>query len=248
MTKDSSSCSFTETADIETASEDYASRFSGEVGQYFLDVQKELTLSALIDFPRATVLEIGGGHAQLARPLIDEGFQLTVTGSDETCRKRLDMSCEPGSFEFISCDSLQLPFEENEFDVVMAFRLLPHANNWQGLLGEMCRVARKRVVFDYPDRRSTNILYDVLFDLKKNMEGNTRTFTLFSRKEISRQLEIRGFKSTVFTPEFLLPMVVHRKLKSASFSRFLESVFRNSKLTHYFGSPIVFHSDAQQSL
>ena len=30
-----------EKADIETSSEDYAKRFSGDVGKYFLDVQAE---------------------------------------------------------------------------------------------------------------------------------------------------------------------------------------------------------------
>ena len=35
---------FPETADIETASEDYASRFAGEVGRYFLQVQADITL------------------------------------------------------------------------------------------------------------------------------------------------------------------------------------------------------------
>jgi len=37
---------FLETADIESSTEDYATRFSGPVGEYFLNVQTEITLSA----------------------------------------------------------------------------------------------------------------------------------------------------------------------------------------------------------
>ena len=152
---------FLETADIETASDDYASRFAGPVGEYFLDVQANLTLNLLADLPGSKILDVGGGHAQLTMPLIKNGFEVTVTGSDDVCRSRLDRFCEAGSFTYLTCDSLNLPFEDDEFDVVMAFRLLPHAERWQRLIKEMCRVAGKAVVFDYPDRRSANILYDL---------------------------------------------------------------------------------------
>ncbi len=91
---------FSETADIETASDDYAARFSGAVGSYFLQVQSRLTLDLLEDLPRASVLDVGGGHAQLTRPLIDNGYTVTVTGSADICRTRLDRCCEPWRFDF----------------------------------------------------------------------------------------------------------------------------------------------------
>ncbi len=235
----------TETADIETASDDYASRFAGPVGSYFLDVQAQLTLDLLRDLPCASVLDVGGGHGQLTMPLAENGYKITVTGSADICRARLDTYCEKGSFTYLTCDSLNLPFEDNHFDVVMAFRLLPHAERWQELIKEMCRVADKAVIFDYPDRRSANILYDVLFDLKKNMEGNTRTYTLFSRKEISSELVLNNFDLPLLKPEFLMPMVIHRKLKSPVISRFVEAVFRLTRLTKLFGSPIIVRSDGK---
>ncbi len=237
----------TETADIETASADYASRFAGPVGEYFLDVQADLTLELLRDMPGATVLDVGGGHAQLTMPLATNGYEVTVTGSADVCRARLDTYCAKGSFRYLTCDSLNLPFADGEFDVVMAFRLLPHASHWQRLLREMCRVAGKAVIFDYPDRRSANILYDLLFDLKKNMEGNTRTYTLFSRQEIIAELAANQCGQPVFKPEFFVPMVVHRKLQSPRISRLLESVARFAGLTRLFGSPVIVRSDVDRS-
>jgi len=234
-----------ETADIETASDDYASRFAGPVGNYFLDVQAQLTLDLLRDFAGASVLDVGGGHAQLTTPLAEKGYKVTVTGSADCCRARLDRYCEKGSFTYLTCDSLHLPFADNQFDVVMAFRLLPHAERWQELIKEMCRVAGKAVLFDYPDRRSANILYDLLFDLKKNMEGNTRTYTLFSRKEIHHELGANHFEPPQFKPEFFMPMVVHRKVKKPVISRSVEAVFRLTGLTKLFGSPIIVRSDAK---
>jgi len=91
---------YKETADIETSSEDYARRFSGKIGEYFLDVQAALTLDLLKSFPKASVLDVGGGHAQLAVPLINNGFKLTIVGSADVCRKRLDKLLKPYSFEY----------------------------------------------------------------------------------------------------------------------------------------------------
>lgn len=237
-----------ETADIETASDDYASRFAGPVGEYFLDVQARLTLELLRDLSGASVLDVGGGHGQLTMPLIDAGYDVTVTGSADICRARLDIYCPKGSFTYITCDCLNLPFADNQFDVVMAFRLLPHATQWQTLIGEMCRVAGKAVIFDYPDKRSANILYDLLFDMKKNMEGNTRTYTLFTRQEIRDTLAMHNCLAPEFRPEFFVPMVVHRKLKKPGISRTLETACRMIGLTGLFGSPIIVRSNVKQPL
>ncbi len=234
---------FLETADIETASDDYASRFSGVAGEYFLDKQTEITLSLLQDLPGASILDVGGGHAQLAEPLVQAGYQVTVTGSDDCCRKRLDQQLRPGSFKYLTCDSLALPFENQSFDVVLAFRLLPHVDRWQELLAEMCRVAKKAVILDYPDSRSTNILYEHLFAMKKKMEGNTRTFTLFNRGQIRQEMNRNLFTPPVFKPEFLFPMVIHRKLQNRGVSNVIETAAKLTGMTSLFGSPIIFRSD-----
>jgi ubiquinone/menaquinone biosynthesis C-methylase UbiE len=235
--------SFLETADIETASDDYAARFTGVAGEFFLNRQKAIFLELLKDLPGASILDVGGGHGQLAEPLIGHGFSVTVTGSDESCRTRLDRYLKPGTFSYHTCDSLALPFADCSFDVVMSFRLLPHVTKWQELIAELCRVAAKCVILDYPDRRSTNILYELLFGIKKKMEGNTRPFTLFSRNEIAKAVGNNGFCKPKFVPEFFLPMVVHRKLKNKNISRFTENCCSLCGLTSFLGSPIVFRSD-----
>jgi 16S rRNA A1518/A1519 N6-dimethyltransferase RsmA/KsgA/DIM1 with predicted DNA glycosylase/AP lyase activity len=80
---------YPETADIETSSEEYASRFSGEVGEWFLKVQEEATLNMLAPYKRATILDVGGGHGQLTGALIRNNYQLTVLGSSEVYKARI---------------------------------------------------------------------------------------------------------------------------------------------------------------
>jgi ubiquinone/menaquinone biosynthesis C-methylase UbiE len=238
---------FSETADIETASEDYATRFSGAIGNYFLEVQAQITLDLLKDLPNASILDIGGGHAQMTMPLANNGYRVTVTGSADICRSRLDRYCDPGSFQYITCDSLNLPFQDKQFDVVMTFRLLPHTQQWQRLIQEMCRVAKKAIILDYPDKRSANILYDILFDLKKNMEGNTRTYSLFSRQELRDEFKANHFDTPIFKPEFFVPMVVHRKLKNTAISKTLEAISYYTGLTKILGSPIILRSNINKN-
>jgi Methylase involved in ubiquinone/menaquinone biosynthesis len=231
---------FPETADIETSSEDYARRFSGKIGEYFLKVQTEIILNLLAPWPNARVLDVGGGHAQIAVPLIKHGFDVTVTGSSNECRNRLDMLLEnKNSFKFKCCDMLTLPFEKNSFDIVLAFRLLPHVDQWQKLIADMCRVSKKVVIVDYPDVRSFNFISEQLFKVKKSIEGNTRPFRCFNRAEILSEFAKNGFITPLLRPEFFIPMVLHRVVKIVSFSAVLEYLCCLSGLTHFFGSPVV---------
>lgn len=234
---------FLETADIETATADYATRFHGVAGEYFLDRQTQVTLSLLNDFPNAKVLDVGGGHAQLAEPLVQHGFDVTVTGSDDCCKERLDQRIPQMDFEYITCDSLHLPFEDRSFDVVMSFRLLSHVERWRELIAEMTRVAKYCVIYDYADKRSVNILYDQFFHVKKGMEGNTRHFNLFTRSKMRDELQKNGFKEPVFKPQFFCPMVIHRKLRNRTISSAMEKCFRMTGVTQFLGSPIILRSD-----
>jgi 2-polyprenyl-3-methyl-5-hydroxy-6-metoxy-1,4-benzoquinol methylase len=233
--------SYPETADIETSSDDYASRFSGEVGEYFLKIQLDILLSLLKPHlgPKAKILDVGGGHAQLAVPLVKMGCNVTVTGSHDSCRRRLSERLPEGAFSYQTCDMLHLPFADNSFDIVIAFRLVPHVENWQRLLAELARVSAGIVVVDYPDIRSANILNFLFFRLKKLLEGNTRPFGLFRRKQILQEFAGNGMGQPKIEPEFFFPMVLHRKLGSAGISRFLEGFCRYVGLTRLFGSPIV---------
>jgi 2-polyprenyl-3-methyl-5-hydroxy-6-metoxy-1,4-benzoquinol methylase len=235
---------FQETADIETSSPDYGTRFSGSVGRYFLETQSSLTLQLLAGHKTATILDVGGGHGQLARPLAGHGFAVTVTGSHDICGERLAKKMQELSYNYQTCDSLHLPFDDNAFHTVISFRLLPHADRWQQLIAELCRVARHSVILDYPDLRSFNILYRLLFTLKKAMEGNTRTYTMFNRTEIKTEFEKNSFMVSSFKPEFFWPMVLHRRLNNPSLSKGLELPARALGLTHLFGSPIIVQADA----
>lgn len=234
--------SFPETADIETSSADYASRFAGAAGRFFLETQTGMVLSCLDPIPDKRVLDVGGGHCQLAAPLTAQGYRVTMTGSADICGERAAARLPVDSFTYRTCDSLALPFADRSFPVALSFRLLPHVESPEHqnrLVGELCRVAERMVILDYPDIRSFNMLYSLLFRLKKRVEGNTRSYILFNRRQIATAFAAHGFGQIRFLPQFFWPMVLHRKLQSAALSRLIEKPCRLSGLTGLFGSPVI---------
>lgn len=230
---------FPETADIETSSDDYASRFAGSVGAWFLKVQAEATLQMLADNPGCTVLDVGGGHGQLTLPLLNNSFKVTVLGSSEVCIERIRHYVDSKCCFFQVGNILDLPFPDRSFDVVLSYRLLPHVTRWREYLAELARVARHVVMLDYPEERSINSLTPYLFSFKKNLEGNTRTYTIFRQDEILEAFEELGYQCADRYAEFFLPMVLHRKLKVPKISSGLERMSRLVGLTGWFGSPVI---------
>lgn len=228
-----------ETPDIETSSEDYARRFAGAVGAWFLRVQARAVLGMLASWPEATVLEVGGGHGQLTGDLVREGYRVTVFGSDESCQQRVKPFVDAGRCRFAAGDLLNLPYAAQAFDAVVSLRLIPHVQAWPKLIGELSRVARHAVVVDYPTVRSLNCLTPALFGAKRRVEGNTRPYLMFHDAEIERAFSVHGFRRRGRYPEFFWPMVMHRMLKRPTLSAALEAAPRVAGLTAWLGSPVV---------
>jgi len=230
---------FLETADIETSSAAYAGRFSGQVGAWFLQVQQAATLPMLMPYRGATILDVGGGHGQLTEALVGHGYEVTVAGSDAVCKARIQTFVESGQCKFDVVDFLGLPYPDQAFDVVISYRLLSHVTHQDRFIGELARVAAQAVIVDYPELRSVNYLAPRLFKYKKRLEGNTRSFTTFTRAQLLGLFKRHRFVYGAHYAEFFLPMVVHRKLKSPGLSRQLERMPRLLGLTDNFGSPVI---------
>jgi SAM-dependent methyltransferase len=237
-----------EDADIGTSSEDYARRFTGAVGRWFIETQARLTLSVLGALPiGASILDVGGGHAQIAPPLIEAGYEVTVVGSDPVCAARLQPWTRVGRCRFEAVNLQSMPYPDQSFDAVVCLRLLPHSVSWMRLIRELCRVARRSVVVDYPSLRSANIVSSQLFAMKRGIELNTRRFMTFSPREVHAAFAASGFVVRAERPQFLVPMVVHRLVNRGLFSRAVEIPGRVAGLTRWLGSPIIARADRRTS-
>ena len=226
-----------ETPDIASSTDDYARRFAGPTGAYLLAVQNQAILKLLSPWRGGTVLDVGGGHAQLCGPLLDAGYTVTVLGSDESCFERVhrlygeQVRCVTG-------DLLAPSFPEQTFDVVVSIRMLAHIEDAEGFITGLCRTARHSVIIDYPEVFSINALAPLLYGLKKKFEGNTRTFRLYRAAWLKTAFAAQGFGHPTAHGQFFWPMVLHRALTRPRLSQALEAPPRVLGLTGLFGSPI----------
>ncbi len=228
-----------EDADVETSSDAYARRFEGPVGRFFLERQQGAVLGLLAGFPRASVLDVGGGHGQLTGPLVEAGHEVTVLASDPACEARVREWTGPGRARFLAADLVEPGLAERSFDVVLSLRLLPHARRVDAVVATLARLARRAVIVDYPTQRSVNAVSGLLFGWKHGVEGDTRPFTVFRDREIEAAFAAHGFAPTGRRPQFLAPMALYRALGSAGLARALEGTARTLGLTALLGSPVV---------
>lgn len=234
---------FPETADIETSNDDYATRFRGKTGAWMLGLQAKLTQKLLRSSRPGTLLDVGGGHGQLAHPLADDGWKITVLGSAPSCIHRIKDLTDAGRCDFVVGNVIDLPFPDKSFDAVICFRLLTHCDHWEQLVKELCRVSRGPVIVDYPTSQSVNAIAPALFAAKKRIERNTRTWRLFKHAEVTKAFEAAGWKVAERRKQFAMPMVLHRALKCAPISAFAEGVCRCLGLTALCGSPVILRAE-----
>jgi len=228
-----------ESPDVETSGEAYAARFSGAVGGWLLRTQEEATLRMLAGHPGASVLDVGGGHGQVTAALIAQGHRVTVFGSAECCRRRIEVFLAAGTCRFAWGDLLDLPYADRAWDVVLSYRLLPHVARWKALLRELARVADRAVLVDVPTRRSVNVVAPWLFAVKRRVEGNTRPFRLFDERTVLDVAASAGLSLADREPQFVLPMALHRLLGAPRLSAASERLLRAAGVTERFGSPVI---------
>lgn len=233
-----------EDADVETASADYAKRFDSRVGAWMLATQAGITMDLLGDLPSASVLDVGGGHGQVAQVLAGRGHAVSVLGSSERAvAVTLRPAIEAGRVTFLTGDLRNPPVDPKSFDVVVSYRLLAHVHDLAGLVAGLARSARIAVIVDYATTRSFNAGADLLFAAKKQVERNTRPFLVQRDADIEALFRQNGFERRARRPQFFWPMALHRGLQSPALSRGLEGVASMLGLRALLGSPVIARFD-----
>ncbi|MBM7069095.1 class I SAM-dependent methyltransferase [Actibacterium sp. 188UL27-1] len=228
--------------DLDPSTDRYAARFQGRAGEWLLSRQTDALMALIGDDRDVTILDVGGGHGQVARPLAQAGHTVTVLATSDAALGQVK-DIDSDLLKTTVGPILPLPFADTSFDIVTSFRIMAHIGDWSALLAEMTRVARRAVIFDFPIPGGFNMLEPLLFGLKKRMEGDTRRFDTMRRADVSICLEQHGFPAQRHIGQFVLPMVVHRKLKQPAISGTLEGVCRAVGLASTIGTPVVMRAD-----
>lgn len=97
-------------------------------------------------FPKGNLrmLEVGSGTGFVSLYFAKRGYRVTLldTSSEILEAAKKNFQKEKALGDFVVGNAEELPFRENEFDIVMSFGLLEHFENPKKVIGEMSRVLK----------------------------------------------------------------------------------------------------------
>ena len=217
-----------------------AARFSGPIGRLLADTQEQVIADFLSPVTGTTVLDVGTGTGRAAIALARRGA--TVTGIDASAemlavaRRR---ATEAGAtVTFLQGDAHGLSVPDRAFDAVICLRVLMHTPDWRRSLGELCRVARHRVVLDYPARSSAALVQSVARRIAHAFGAEVEAYRVFGRREVADALTANGFRIVRTHKQFVLPIALHKRLGSAAATGRIEAALERAGLRGLFASPV----------
>jgi 2-polyprenyl-3-methyl-5-hydroxy-6-metoxy-1,4-benzoquinol methylase len=215
-------------------------RFGGPIGQLLLETQDRVLLSFLGDVGGRAVLDVGTGTGRAALTLARAGAHVVgIDASAEMLRvARARAEAEGVAITFEEGDAHALACADRAVDAAVSFRVLMHTPGWQRCLGELCRVARVKVVFDYPAACSAALLQSIARRVAARLGRRTEPYRVFTAGAIARVLEAHGFAITSVHRQFVLPIAFHKRIGSRAFTEGLEAGLDTAGLLRLFGSPV----------
>jgi len=217
-----------------------ALRFSGPIGRLIAETQERVIASFLAPVEGKMILDVGTGTGRAALALAARGAR--VTGIDASAEmlavaeRRAAAAKLPVSF--IRGDAHGLEFPDRSFDAVICLRVLMHTPDWRQSLAELCRLARDRVVFDYPAMRSAAALQALARRAAHAFGARVEAYRVLSDRAVADALSANGFRLVDVHRQFVLPIAFHKQLNSAAITGRVEGALARAGLTRLLGSPV----------
>ncbi len=237
--------SYTIYADAATAEEFDQTRFGGQIGQLVATAQEKVLDEFLGNMRGQTVLDVGSGTGRAAFAVARLGAEVTaVDRSDEMLKVARSHAASANlPVCFLPGDANALMFPDESFDLVISLRMLMHTPDWRRCLGEMCRVSRHRVIFDYPPLVSAPALQMFVRHIARLAGRRVETYHVISTLAASSVLKAHGFRIARLQRQFVLPIALHKLVNSRRFTEISESALSALGLLWLLGSPVTIMAE-----
>jgi SAM-dependent methyltransferase len=234
-------------ADADVAAGFDALRFGGPIGELVADEEARLIVEFAGDVAGAAVLDAGTGTARAALALATRGARVTgLDYSREMLRVgQARVARTQAAVRLLRGDAQRLPFADRRFDVTVSVRLLMHVPDWRQALTELCRVTRRRVVIDYPARRSAAALQAIGRRLLHAAGRPTEPYRVFADGAIDAACRAAGFRVRDRHRHFVLPIALHKAIGTRGFTTASERVLRAAGLAAFAGSPVTLVAERE---
>lgn len=232
--------SYTVYADPDTARSFDDRRFGGPIGDLVATTQARVLADFVGPINGRPVLDVGTGTGRAALLLAHEGARVTAVDPSEQMLAiaRQRAAAEGAHIAFDVGDAHALAFPDRAFDVVVSLRVLMHAARWRASVAELCRVADRLVVVDYPSAYSVALFQAIARRALHGAGMRTEPYRVFTPREIADAFAGCGFRVRSVHRQFVLPVALHKAIGSRRFTMVCEALLRRSGLLKIFGSPV----------
>ena len=232
--------SYTVYADPATAQTFDRRRFGGPIGELIADQQGLVLVAFAGDVTDRAVLDVGTGTGRAALLMARGGARVTAVDASEemlaVARRRADD--EHLAVRFLPGDVHRLDFGDRTFDVVISLRVLMHAASWSQSVAELCRVAGRLVIVDYPSMTSFAVLQSLARRVTHALGARTEPYRVLSDSQVAGELQRSGFRVRSVHRQFVLPIAVHKAIGSPRFTRLSRTLSARLGLLGLVGTPV----------
>jgi 2-polyprenyl-3-methyl-5-hydroxy-6-metoxy-1,4-benzoquinol methylase len=226
-------------------------RFGGPIGALIAESQARVLMDFLRPlFANATsrqrgsthpsILDVGTGTGRAALLLARSGARVTGIDASEAmltvARQRAALDRVDAVFQL--GDAHALAFPDRSFDGLVCLRVLMHTPQWRQCVTELCRVADRLVVADFPSARSVALAESTARRLTHTLGARTEPYRVFLPGTIAAAFAHHGFRVRSTHRQFVLPIALHKAVGSARFTSGVEAALAQVGLLRLFGSPV----------
>jgi SAM-dependent methyltransferase len=232
--------SYTTYADPETARTFDARRFGGPIGDLVGGTQARVLANLIGTIRDRVVLDVGTGTGRAALLMARGGAKVTaVDASNEMLAVARQRAADEGvTVRFLVGDAHALEFPDRSFDVAVSLRVIMHTPLWQQCLAELCRVAERLVIVDYPSAHSFAALESIARRVMHGAGFKTEPYRVFTDRAVAAAFAAHGFRIRSMHRQFVLPIAFHKAIGSRRFTVAIESILDRLGLLRLLGSPI----------
>jgi ubiquinone/menaquinone biosynthesis C-methylase UbiE len=230
-------------ADAANAQSFDARRFGGPIGDLVAAGQADVLASMLGPIDGRRIIDVGTGTGRGAFLLAGAGAQVTgIDASEQMLEIARTRAVEAhASVDFQLGDAHAIGFADRSFDIAVSLRVLMHTPRWRQCIGELCRVANRAVVLDYPSATSTAIVQSLARKLCYPFGLSSEPYRAFLDRQIRGELEAHGFRIESIHRQFVLPIALHKTIGSRRFTEVSERWLARIGLLRC-GSPVTVYA------
>lgn len=233
--------SYSHYADTGVAEGFDALRFGGPIGRWLLETQERVLREALSPARAPLIADVGTGTGRAAIGLASAGARaIGLDFSEEmlsVARTRATQA-RVSPVTFARADAHALPLATASVDAAVSLRVLMHAIDWRLCLAELCRIARWRVVVDFPSSRSLAAIESAARRRRLQAGQRVEAYRVISERQVRDEFARHGFRVAAVHRQFVLPIALHKAIGLRGATRAVEGALAAVGLLRAFGSPV----------